>query len=282
MDPDHSDAPPPLTGGDKEGPAADEEQPGYWAEAALENPWRRGRRNIQNMTSRRHALRRNGLYREPVLRVSRSYDGPGFYRLVGWRNENVEALLAQATGAQVVPEKACDHCQRSQGLFASCVIIPGRLLDCANCHWAGQGHRCSFRVRAPTEYVPLKQSDVERRLQELRETREDLMAQLLRVDQEIAQPSFSGLHLLDFGQCEAVDLTQDCDVVYQEFKGAMVTGDNQFFIPYSLTSPVLFAAFKKGYVGAGSVILSAKQLSGKFSKEDFMQDYEEYAEDLVY
>ncbi|KAJ5931168.1 hypothetical protein N7466_006661 [Penicillium verhagenii] len=47
MDAEHSDVPLPLTGGDKEGPAADEEQPGYWAEAALENPWRRGRRNIQ-------------------------------------------------------------------------------------------------------------------------------------------------------------------------------------------------------------------------------------------
>lgn len=28
-----------------------------------------------------------------------------------------------------------------------------------------------------------------------------------------------GLYLLDFGQCEAVDLTWDCDVVYQAFKG---------------------------------------------------------------
>lgn len=142
------------------------------------------------MSTRLYALRENGLYREPVLRASRSsYDGPAFYRLVGWRNENVEALLSQATGPQVVPEQACNHCQRGHGLFASCVIVPGRLFDCANCHWAGQGHRCSFRDRAPTKYVPLRQSDVERRLQGLRETREDLMAQLLRVDQEIAQLS---------------------------------------------------------------------------------------------
>ncbi|KAJ5943288.1 hypothetical protein N7516_003456 [Penicillium verrucosum] len=91
-----------------------------------------------------------------------------------------------------------------------------------------------------------------------------------------------GLYLLDFGQCEAVDLTQDCDVVYQAFKGAMVTGDSQLFIPHSSTSPALFAAFKKGYIDAGSVILSAKQLNNKFSMADFMQEYEEYAEDLVY
>lgn len=91
-----------------------------------------------------------------------------------------------------------------------------------------------------------------------------------------------GLYLLDFGQCEAVDLTQDCDVVYQQFKGAMVTGDNQLFIPRSSNSPALFAAFKKGYIDAGSVILSAKQLNDKFGMEDFMQEYEEYAEDFLY
>jgi hypothetical protein len=91
-----------------------------------------------------------------------------------------------------------------------------------------------------------------------------------------------GLWLLDFGQCEAVDLTQDSDVVYQAFKGTLVTGDNQLFIPHASTSPELFAAFKEGYVAAGSVILSDKQLDDKFSMKDFMQEYEEYAEDLVY
>ncbi|OQE16779.1 hypothetical protein PENSTE_c023G03529 [Penicillium steckii] len=91
-----------------------------------------------------------------------------------------------------------------------------------------------------------------------------------------------GLYLLDFGQCKAVDLTQDSDVVYQAFKGAMVTGDNQLFIPHASTNPGLFATFKKGYIDAGSIILSDKCLDDKFSLEDFMQEYEEYAEDLVY
>jgi hypothetical protein len=40
-----------------------------------------------------------------------------------------------------------------------------------------------------------------------------------------------GLYLLDFGQCEHVDLAEDAEDVYQAFKGAMVTGDNQLFIP---------------------------------------------------
>jgi hypothetical protein len=91
-----------------------------------------------------------------------------------------------------------------------------------------------------------------------------------------------GLYLLDFGQCEAVDLTQDCDVVYQAFKRAMVTGDNQRFIPHYSTSPALFTAFKKGYMDAGNVVLSNKQLNDKFSIQDFMQEYEEYAEDFMY
>lgn len=90
-----------------------------------------------------------------------------------------------------------------------------------------------------------------------------------------------GLYLLDFGQCEAVDLTQDCDVVYQAIKGAMVTGDNQRFIPHYSRSPGLFEVFKNGYMDAGNAILLQKQLSDKFSMVDFMQEYEEYAEDFL-
>lgn len=89
------------------------------------------------------------------------------------------------------------------------------------------------------------------------------------------------LYLLDFGQCEAVDLTQDPDVVYQAFKGAMVTGDNQRFIPHYSRSPALFATFRQGYIEAGNIILSDKKLKDKFNIEDFMQEYEEYAEDFV-
>jgi hypothetical protein len=103
-----------------------------------------------------------------------------------------------------------------------------------------------------------------------------------RIDRSNVQHRAIGLYLLDFGQCEAVELTQDCDVVYQEFKGAMVMGDNQLFIPHVSKSPELFASFKKGYIDAGNVILSDKKLNDKFSMEDFMQEYEEYAEAFVY
>ncbi|KAJ5286827.1 hypothetical protein N7478_002513 [Penicillium angulare] len=80
-----------------------------------------------------------------------------------------------------------------------------------------------------------------------------------------------GLYLLDFGQCEEVDLKQDCDTVYQALKGAMVLGDNQLFVPRASTSPPLFEAFKKGYIDAGTAILSARKLNKKFNLVDFMK-----------
>ncbi|KAJ5817445.1 hypothetical protein N7447_009678 [Penicillium robsamsonii] len=77
-----------------------------------------------------------------------------------------------------------------------------------------------------------------------------------------------------------VDLTQAPNVVYQASKGAMVLGDNEQFIPHYSRSPALFATFLKGYIEAGNIILSDERLKNKFNKE-FMQEYEEYAEDFL-
>ncbi len=90
-----------------------------------------------------------------------------------------------------------------------------------------------------------------------------------------------GFYLLDFGQCETVDLSKEPDQVYQEFKGAMVTGDNQYFIPHYDRSRKLFTVFKEGYMTAGQAVLKDKGLDTKFSMEDFMKEYEEYAEDFI-
>ncbi|CAG8135580.1 unnamed protein product [Penicillium olsonii] len=89
-----------------------------------------------------------------------------------------------------------------------------------------------------------------------------------------------GLFLLDFGQCDIVDLSQESGTVYQAFKGAMLSGDNQHFIPHA-NQPELFAAFKKGYSAAGTIILGDKRLDSKFDMKEFVQQYEEYAEDFV-
>ncbi|KAI1396237.1 hypothetical protein F4819DRAFT_491721 [Hypoxylon fuscum] len=91
-----------------------------------------------------------------------------------------------------------------------------------------------------------------------------------------------GLYLLDFGQCELVDLSEDPDVVYQAFKGAMVTGDNQLFIPHYQRSPKLFSAFGEAYLDAGQRIIVDKKLEKNFNMEEFMKEYEEYAEDFLF
>ncbi|POR31345.1 Uncharacterized protein TPAR_08444 [Tolypocladium paradoxum] len=90
-----------------------------------------------------------------------------------------------------------------------------------------------------------------------------------------------GLYLLDFGQCDAVDLSEDAAVVYQAFKGAMVMGDNQWFIPHYKKSPELFAVFEKAYIEAGQTVINDKALGNKFNIQEFMAEYVEYAEDFL-
>ncbi|KAM3531378.1 hypothetical protein MY4038_004541 [Beauveria bassiana] len=90
-----------------------------------------------------------------------------------------------------------------------------------------------------------------------------------------------GFYLLDFGQCDSVDLSDEVASVYQSFKGALVTGDNQLFIPHYKNSPALFASFKRGYIRAAEFILREKGLEGRFCAADFMLEYEEYAEDFL-
>ena len=91
-----------------------------------------------------------------------------------------------------------------------------------------------------------------------------------------------GFYLLDFGQCDAVELEKsDPESVYQAFKGAMVTGDNQLFIPNCLCQPGLYSSFRDAYITAARVILQEKGLQQKFIAEEFMIGYEEYAEDFL-
>jgi hypothetical protein len=87
------------------------------------------------------------------------------------------------------------------------------------------------------------------------------------------------LYLIDFGQCAKVDLSGDVEMVYQKFRGAMVMGDNQYFIPHYRKSPGLWGAFKDGYTEAGRAIVAHRGL--KFDVEEFLKQYEEYAEDFL-
>ncbi|KAJ5894631.1 hypothetical protein N7495_006322 [Penicillium taxi] len=91
----------------------------------------------------------------------------------------------------------------------------------------------------------------------------------------------TSIYLLDFGQCDEVNFTDEPEAVYQAFKAAMILGDNQLFIPHYLRTPGLFRKFKSGYSQAGKIILEERNLESRFSIEDFMQEYKEYCEDLL-
>lgn len=90
-----------------------------------------------------------------------------------------------------------------------------------------------------------------------------------------------GLYLLDFGQCDGVDLTRKPAKVYQAFKGAMVTGDNQLFIPNLIQRPDLYQSFREGYVRAGKSVLQQKGMADRLDVETFLEEYEQYAEDFL-
>ncbi|KAI1392711.1 uncharacterized protein F4822DRAFT_138610 [Hypoxylon trugodes] len=90
-----------------------------------------------------------------------------------------------------------------------------------------------------------------------------------------------GLYLIDFGQCESVDLSEEPEEVYQALKVAMVTGDSQLFIPHYRKSPELYSVFKEAYIDAGRLILVEKGLDSNFNVDEFMIEYEDYTEDFL-
>ncbi|KAJ5917249.1 hypothetical protein N7466_010803 [Penicillium verhagenii] len=139
--------PPPVIGNDT--------QPGYWAWVSVNGDWfTRGIRPIgRRPGSKIHTLRQLPLRREPGLRIEgRPLTGPQFFTKVNKRLENVESLVAQSVGIEVLPGQECDSCKRKMGPFTSCVIVPslGTMFpSCANCHWSSKGRRCSFIAASP-------------------------------------------------------------------------------------------------------------------------------------
>ena len=132
----------------------DEDQPGWWAYSALNNPWPRGRRVRERPGTLLHVLRTAPLRREPGLRTLKN--GDEFYYTVGTKTANIEALLVQAVGEKIAIEEACDFCQQSQGPFTSCIIaadLRHLLPTCANCHWGLKGKQCSFITQPPAAHT---------------------------------------------------------------------------------------------------------------------------------
>lgn len=161
MEPPSTTYPAPVVG-------EDENQPGFWAHSALSNPWPRGRRVRERPHTLLHTLQTAPLRREPGLRTLRN--GEDFYYTVGTKTANIEALLVQSIGERIDIKGACDSCQRDQGPFTSCVIVPNLrhlLTACANCHWGSKGQRCSFITQLPMAYTTIDKPET---LEELEET----------------------------------------------------------------------------------------------------------------
>jgi hypothetical protein len=90
-----------------------------------------------------------------------------------------------------------------------------------------------------------------------------------------------GFYLLDFGQCQSVDLiNSDVEEVYHMFKAAMILGDNQLFIPHRKETE-LFRAFSEAYKKTAGVVLREQGLDEKFDVDDFSREYLEYTEDFL-
>jgi hypothetical protein len=74
--------------------------------------------------------------RAPILRQNRPF--------IQSRANNEEAWLGTQAGAVATPP--CAPCARGIGPFTVCVIVDGLFRhSCANCHYGGNGTRCSFR-----------------------------------------------------------------------------------------------------------------------------------------
>ncbi|CAI7647860.1 unnamed protein product [Penicillium palitans] len=153
MEPPSTTYPAPVVG-------EDEDQPGFWAHSALNNPWPRGRRVRERPQTLLHALQTAPLRREPGLRTLRN--GEDFYYTVGTKTANIEALLVQSVGEKIDIEEACDLCQRFRGPFTSCVIaadLRHLLPTCANCHWGLKGKPSIHQTEKPETSMTLQELD---------------------------------------------------------------------------------------------------------------------------
>ncbi|KAI0103671.1 hypothetical protein GGR51DRAFT_524031 [Nemania sp. FL0031] len=86
------------------------------------------------------------------------------------------------------------------------------------------------------------------------------------------------MYLLDFGQCDTVNMSEDQDDIFQAFKGSMVLQQNQIYLPHPRRSTVLYQEWKLAYLSTSRKIISLEGLT--FDPEEFLAEYEEYLEDF--
>lgn len=58
---------------------------------------------------------------------------------------NAEAYVRNLVKAEVDEDKQCDYCKENYRPFEACTVFEGHLSgSCTNCHYNGEGCRCSF------------------------------------------------------------------------------------------------------------------------------------------
>ncbi|KAJ5937619.1 hypothetical protein N7454_003961 [Penicillium verhagenii] len=134
-------------------------QPGFWSNFSINGAWfvHKSSPIGHRVGSKICMLRNLPPRREPGLRIEGGpLTGDQFFTKVNRRRENVESLVAQSVGMEVLPGQECDSCKRKLGPFTSCVVVPSlgnKFLSCANCHWQSRGKRCSFMPKPPPSSV---------------------------------------------------------------------------------------------------------------------------------
>ncbi|KAJ5942689.1 hypothetical protein N7516_002857 [Penicillium verrucosum] len=155
----------PILGGDPN------QKPGYWARRVLQRPWVRAIRYYAMQGELLHFLKSQSPVREPVLRQTKSWDGPRLDQMIRDKKVNIEAIHAQVVGRHMPGDMSCSHCARGVGPFLACVQIPkpdsatsvqmcytqnqpARILDQQETNTPDSTHSSSTTDQSPAEPLP--------------------------------------------------------------------------------------------------------------------------------
>ncbi|KAI0451681.1 hypothetical protein F5B21DRAFT_507012 [Xylaria acuta] len=86
------------------------------------------------------------------------------------------------------------------------------------------------------------------------------------------------LYLLDFGQCDTIDMSEDQDYIFQALKGSMILQQNQLYLPHPKRSTALYQAWKSAHLSTAQKVIHHEGLT--FDPEEFLDEYEEYLGDF--
>ncbi|KGO52153.1 Terpenoid synthase [Penicillium expansum] len=130
--------------------------PGYWARRINARPWSKGIHDyatrgtlLNNMTQMKHL-------REPVLRISKTWNGNQLDAIICYKKPNIEAIHAQVVGPELDDKECCSSCRKGHGPFLACVKVPKSPDEpqvCANCQFGVQDKRCDLSKLQPKQEI---------------------------------------------------------------------------------------------------------------------------------